>query len=171
MSNPEIARRCRVCGASVRANMQFCPQCGQAMIKPKVSVHSMPDGEELPRSAKANVNDRAKRSNLTPEQKSEPPSNIAGPASSTNELLAPDPSPVASESTAGSVGRQRRSARQPLYAENEDNGLLPRVEKFRQASVDMLDEAADDPSLRFVLVSVMLFLCFLLIFLASTVFN
>jgi hypothetical protein len=31
MSEPEIARRCTVCGASVRQHAMFCPQCGNAM--------------------------------------------------------------------------------------------------------------------------------------------
>ena len=31
MSDPEIARRCHQCGASIRANATFCPQCGRPM--------------------------------------------------------------------------------------------------------------------------------------------
>jgi uncharacterized OB-fold protein len=29
MSEPEIDRRCNVCGAAVRPRSVFCPQCGQ----------------------------------------------------------------------------------------------------------------------------------------------
>src|SRR5215204_1330270 len=29
MSLPEISRRCRSCGAAVRAGGRFCPQCGE----------------------------------------------------------------------------------------------------------------------------------------------
>ena len=29
MSEPEIDRRCKVCGAAVRPRSVFCPQCGQ----------------------------------------------------------------------------------------------------------------------------------------------
>ncbi|HZH32438.1 MAG TPA: zinc-ribbon domain-containing protein, partial [Pyrinomonadaceae bacterium] len=31
MSEPEIARRCLSCGASVRGRASFCPQCGSRM--------------------------------------------------------------------------------------------------------------------------------------------
>lgn len=43
--------------------------------------------------------------------------------------------------------------------------IAPRVEKLRQASSVMLDEAAYDPSLRFVLVAVVIFVLTLLLFL------
>jgi hypothetical protein len=38
--------------------------------------------------------------------------------------------------------------------------LMPRVEKMRQTSAVMLDEAAIDPSLRFVLIAIALFVIF-----------
>lgn len=33
MSEPEIARRCTTCGASVRQHAMFCPQCGEPIPK------------------------------------------------------------------------------------------------------------------------------------------
>jgi hypothetical protein len=44
---------------------------------------------------------------------------------------------------------------------------LNRVEKFRQISGAMIDEAAYDPSLRFVLVAAVLFVLFLVLLLLS----
>ncbi|MDQ3666640.1 MAG: hypothetical protein M3410_08700 [Acidobacteriota bacterium] len=44
---------------------------------------------------------------------------------------------------------------------------LNRVEKFRQISSAVIDEAAYDPSLRFVLVAVGLFVLFILLLLLS----
>lgn len=41
-------------------------------------------------------------------------------------------------------------------------GLRPRVEKVREASIVMLEEASDDSGLRFILVAVVLFILFLL---------
>jgi hypothetical protein len=60
--------------------------------------------------------------------------------------------------------RVRTAAREAV----EEN-LLPRVEKLRQASNVVLDEAAYDPSLRFILIAVALFIIFLLILFASKV--
>ncbi len=47
-----------------------------------------------------------------------------------------------------------------------DDGLN-RVEKFRQISSALIDEAAYDPSLRFVLVAAVLFVLFLFLLLLS----
>jgi hypothetical protein len=44
---------------------------------------------------------------------------------------------------------------------------LNRVEKFRQISSAVIDEAAYDPSLRFVLVAALLFVLFLVVLLLS----
>ncbi len=38
MSDPEIARRCHQCGASVRAVATFCPQCGRPMEQRKAEA-------------------------------------------------------------------------------------------------------------------------------------
>ena len=48
-----------------------------------------------------------------------------------------------------------------------DEDGLNRVEKFRQMSTAVIDEAAYDPSLRFVLVAAVLFVLFLLLLLLS----
>jgi hypothetical protein len=45
--------------------------------------------------------------------------------------------------------------------------LRPRVEKLREASTVVFDEATDDPGLRFVIVAALLFILFLFIFLFS----
>jgi hypothetical protein len=61
------------------------------------------------------------------------------------------------------VGRRAVAAVGASVGEN----LRPRVEKLREASTGVLDEAADDPGLRFVIVAALLFLIFLFIFLFS----
>jgi hypothetical protein len=45
--------------------------------------------------------------------------------------------------------------------------LRPRVEKLREASTVVFDEATDDPGLRFVIVAALLFLVFIFIFILS----
>jgi hypothetical protein len=60
--------------------------------------------------------------------------------------------------------RVRTAAREAV----EEN-LLPRVERLRQASNVVLDEAAYDPSLRFVLIALVLFFIFLVILLVNNI--
>ncbi len=66
-----------------------------------------------------------------------------------------------------------RSKRQRVTAiarDVVDEKLSPRVEKLRQASTVMLEEASYDPSLRFVLVAVALILLSLLLLLLNYLF-
>ena len=51
----------------------------------------------------------------------------------------------------------------------EPDGMLARVEKFRKVSSVVIDQAAYDPSLRFVLIAIALFLIFLILLLASKI--
>ena len=67
-----------------------------------------------------------------------------------------------------------RSKRQRMTAAARDvvdEKLSPRVEKLRQASNVMLEEASYDPSLRFVLVAVALILLSLLLLLLNYLFS
>jgi hypothetical protein len=72
--------------------------------------------------------------------------------------------PGATDRTQRKRQRVRTAAREAV----EEN-LLPRVERLRQASNVVLDEAAYDPSLRFVLIALALFLVFLALLLASSI--
>ena len=69
----------------------------------------------------------------------------------------------------GGVARSKRQRVRTAAREAVEENLLPRVEKLRQASNVVLDEAAYDPSLRFILIALALFLIFLLILLASNI--
>jgi hypothetical protein len=71
---------------------------------------------------------------------------------------------VAGDGTPPKLHRMRKAAREAV----EEN-LLPRVERLRQASTVVLDEAAYDPSLRFVLIAIVIFIIFLIILLASRI--
>ena len=59
------------------------------------------------------------------------------------------------------------AATQPLTAERD--GVRARVEKFRKVSSVMIDQAAYDPSLRFLLVAAALILLFLVLLILSKV--
>src|SRR5258707_11307371 len=48
MPDPEIARRCSVCGATVRHRALFCPQCGQGVANQEAAVKT--DSERAPSS-------------------------------------------------------------------------------------------------------------------------
>jgi hypothetical protein len=62
-------------------------------------------------------------------------------------------------------GRMRQRA--ATVGASVGENLRPRVEKLREASTVVFDEATDDPGLRFIIIAVVLFLIFLLIFLFS----
>jgi cobalamin biosynthesis Mg chelatase CobN len=65
--------------------------------------------------------------------------------------------------TRGGRMRQRAATVGASVGEN----LRPRVEKLREASTVVFDEASDDPGLRFVIIAALLFLLFLFILLFS----
>ena len=100
MSEPEIARRCSACGASVRQNAMFCPQCGNQVPQPEATTASQP---------------------------------------------VPVTHPMTTE------------------------GVRGRVKKIRKVSSVMIDQAAYDPSLRFLLVAAGMFLIFLILLILSKV--
>ncbi|HKP73627.1 MAG TPA: hypothetical protein VJT82_11855 [Pyrinomonadaceae bacterium] len=74
-------------------------------------------------------------------------------------------SAAATPAQAESRGRMRQRAASVGASVGEN--LRPRVEKLREASIVVFDEASDDPGLRFVLVAVALFVVFLLFLLFS----
>ena len=110
MSEPEIARRCAACGASVRQSAMFCPQCGSPVSQTQTTT-----------------------------------------ATAVTETIADVPAPTL-----------------PPAKVHED-GVRARVERLRQVSSIMIDQAAYDPSLRFLLVAAAMFLIFLVLLILSKV--
>ena len=100
MADPEIARRCTACGASVRQGAMFCPQCGDPMA--------------------------------------------------TETIV--DTAPA-----------------QPLLPARPPEGVKAHVEKLQKFSSVVIDQAAYDPSLRFLLVAAAFFLLFLVLLILSKV--
>ena len=75
---------------------------------------------------------------------------------------------AAREATAGQAdARGRMRQRAASVGASVGENLRPRVEKLREASTVVFDEASDDPGLRFVIIAALLFLFFLFIFLFS----
>jgi hypothetical protein len=66
-----------------------------------------------------------------------------------------------SQTTRGAMGAKIQRA--TTLARDVEGDVIHRVQKVREISNVVLDEAGDDPSLRFVLVAAVLFLLFLVI--------
>lgn len=109
MSEPEIARRCSACGASVRQHAAFCPQCGN------------PIGETT--------------------------------AAATTTI------PAVKETIVDT----------PAAPTVHHEGVRGRVENIRKVSSVLIDQAAYDPSLRFLLVAAAFFILFIVLVIASKV--
>jgi hypothetical protein len=159
MSEPEIAHRCSSCGASVRQSALFCHQCGNAMTgqgtSPPVNANDAQKAHE-PEASKA----LAQGSKQVPAELSKTQPAIDPKTKPLKEQRRPTEKP--SKHGREIIEHVTRSAR----AGFEDN-VLGRVERIRKVSSIVIDQAAYDPSLRFLLVAVALFLLFLILLFLS----
>lgn len=139
---PEILHRCDSCGAAIREAAMFCPECGQPL-------------------------------NAT---QPEPPAAVAESAKPV-EAPKKEPAPAVAETRKAS-GPERHGARERTRetlhrASTAARGAIDlpvkQVEKIHHVSSVMLDEAHYDPSLRFVLVALGLFLLFVILLVLSKV--
>ena len=69
--------------------------------------------------------------------------------------------------TRGAEPRVRVRGRAAAVGASVGESLKPRVERLREASSVVIDEAADDPGVRFLVIAAVLFLLFLLLWLLS----
>ena len=139
MSKPEIARRCPICGASIREAAAFCPHCGETLAQQNLEKRPTTSVVKTPELDEGKAEPRA-RGATTPQ---------------TDAGKAP-------------VGKVRdRIQRATTMARDVEGDVIHRVKKVRQMSSVVLDEAGYDPSLRFVLVAAALFLLFLLVLLLN----
>lgn len=189
---PEIARRCKSCGAAIRPRSAFCPQCGISVAvdgaKP-APANASPAATESPQSKPADSAQLAET--IAPTTMAETPAQAQAPVQM--EAAAPDGvrgkdtaaavpgAPVESPALANTIapgtltpsdadaaGKQPRVATAKAREFVDDN-MRPRAEKLRRASNVVLDEAAADPSLRFVLVATVLIVLSLLILLLGRI--
>jgi hypothetical protein len=179
VSEPEIARRCPHCGISLRERAFFCPQCGKEIEEP-------PETEEAPSSPGFDQPTLTERDTLAWDagaakattQDIHPKSQLKKPGSGktkqkksvarvSNSPQMPNREPARKDG-AGSQSERKNRAVSATRGVIEDN-VLQRVEKLRKVSSVVIDEAAYDPSLRFVLVAALLFLMFLVIVIVSKV--
>jgi hypothetical protein len=192
MSLPEISHRCTSCGAAAReADALFCPECGKPLSsKPKnaddaetrVSENHSPSttaAEKTPAESKETVA-AAVEPNSAPDV---PTVNQETIREAVEPNSAPDVSPATVSRKVERAGEQpapRRGdkTRERLHRASEvardvTRGVIEepakRVEKIRQASHVVIEEATYDTSLRFVLVAVGLFVVFVILLVVSKV--
>ena len=160
MSEPEIDRRCNLCGAAIRSRAAFCPQCGQPVLHQSRSADTQIDLGEAPiinNDAPVFRNDTPViNNNDTVPLIREPLPDLAKtqPLTAFPKPIAPPPEPKPQT--------QNVAPTKGLTAKG-------RVDKIRKASSIVIDQAAYDPSLRFVLVAAAFFLLFLFLLVMSKV--
>ena len=201
MSQPEISKRCLKCGATIREYARFCPQCGQpfrAAARVEASAPTIPLPEprgstsaeqmNLPSAPRARderpapsapaSSELAPTGELAPPPENSSPPSIKQPARATPAANESSPAALKPTSTSGLFGTTgeeveptERQGRLRSKLTAVEAGVRPRAEKLRQTSSDILDEAADDPALRFVLIAIGMFLVFVLFFILSRILS
>lgn len=193
MSEPEIARRCPTCGASIREVALFCPQCGNAQPQPHAAAEpestskntapledadieapqsSMSDTIAIERPGRTSSQSVLMSPTIAIEKPDETHETPEAPADSRSmsdtiaiEKPPEKPKTAAGVGVRGAVGSQLRRAN--TLARGVEGDVIHRVQKVRQISSVVLEEAGDDPGLRFVLVAAIVFILFLVIVLLN----
>lgn len=179
MAEPEISRRCHFCGASLRVRGMYCQQCGNLTTDSPSDTHRLersPETEEvmsapetvsvdlstLPTAELANGYS-ADASDTVPLQPQTNDPHV--PLWDSHAKTAPITSSSASRQSATTPLAGASAARTVIEERLED--AKKGLEKVREISTVMLDEASYDPSARFVLVAAVLFVLFLIILIMS----
>jgi len=168
MFKPEIARRCSVCGASIREAAFFCPQCGEELTqqdreeKSTTTVITTPLTELSPAQDETKTEGHGSQSEPERQGAKE---GAAKPSQKTPAGKTPAGKALIGKAPVGKVRNKIQKATN--LARDVEGDVLHRVQKVRQISSVVLDEAGYDPSLRFVLVAAALFLLFLVILLLN----
>ncbi|HEY0544243.1 MAG TPA: zinc ribbon domain-containing protein [Pyrinomonadaceae bacterium] len=167
---PEISHRCPSCGASVRSSAQFCPQCGRQL---KGSASDSLSAPEAADSQPLQSSTQDLRTTPLPPLSTVIEASSQGATPSAADVAAPDAADgnhavaqraVAAKDESLSKRQRVKEAARGVMQEN----VRPRVEKLRQASSTMIEEAsAIDPSLRFIIIAVFLFIIFIVMLLLS----
>ena len=173
MSEPEIARRCPTCGASIREVALFCPQCGNAQPPRQTRTAAEPETTSKPTAPLESKLGESSQKSMSDTIAIERPEDIPKAAdespsmSDTMVIERPERAPKApiSPGVRGAVGA--RIQRATTLARDVEGDVIHRVQKVREVSSVVLDEAGSDPGLRFVLVAVIVFVLFLVIVLLN----
>ena len=182
---PEISHRCPACGVSIRdfdERALFCPECGKPLVTGEThetnivtEKASETDGLQS-QPVVAGADDSATESAAVSEAVPEQPRVDEPPQHETPELSTEDVAPPTIDPSKPTRHGARERTRETLHRAStvargaiEDN--VKRVEKIHHVSSVMFEEAHYDPSLRFVLVALGLFLVFVLLLVLSKVMS
>jgi DNA-directed RNA polymerase subunit RPC12/RpoP len=163
--DPEISHRCSNCGAAIRSRAQFCAQCGKQVKKDAAGSKPVVAPSE-PKKAKRSEKEM-KTTPLTPlKQPAEPVAEATPNANAQAALETLDGThavPAVWVDEKQAKKHRVKDAARGMVKEN----VKPRVEKLRKVSNVVLEEAAIDPSLRFVLIAALIFIVFVTVLLLS----
>lgn len=155
---PEISHRCSSCGASIRdGDALFCPECG----KPLAEGEIRPKENDQPALAEAESSDKTAAAETPP---SEP--TVDAPPPKADAEAADHPHRIGDKTR---ETLHRASAAASAAARGVIEEPAKQVEKIRHASTHVIEEASYDPSLRFVLVALGLFVVFIILLVLSKV--
>jgi hypothetical protein len=169
MSNTKTLRRCGSCGSNVRQNSRFCPRCGGKMNGDgKESLKTNVKQEPIVKLEPAVAKEKATNTNTNLVIETPSTENIANTETTDKPI---PPTKTLSNSNDGNMSSANVtpiSSPPHVQHETNDKGLLPKVEKLKQVSHEMLDEAAIDPSLRFLLIAAFIFIVFVVFLILNT---
>jgi len=159
---PEILHRCESCGAIIREAAMFCPECGKPLAVTKQ--------EEPDLNAEASAPPSTDAAASTSEQ-SMASSGVEEHLANADQAKA-DSEPVKAVTSERHGARER--TRETLHrASTAARGAIERpvkqVERIHHVSTVVLEEAHYDPSLRFALVALGLFVLFVILLVLSKV--
>ena len=154
MSEPAIAHRCPSCGVAIRDQAFFCPQCGKPLERQSdlnATIGVTDWNATVVEAAPVEVT-KSDTAELTEQP-------AAAPTKSRK--------PALGQQTLGKVGAGVQKAAHA--ARGVEDNVVHGVQKIRNVSSVVIDEASYDPSLRFVLVAIALFVLFLVMLLLSKI--
>jgi hypothetical protein len=176
MADPEIARRCRFCGAAIRVRGFFCPQCGRPTSEPtsdESGDERATETEEVfeaPKTVSMDLSGLPTADLFNPQSAGDAATVPLRPPN-TPELTAFEEQPAAKLADTVAIRAPHRTQPEDASRSRQMRETLGDVkkgfDKVREISTVMLDEASYDPSARFVLVAAILFILFLVILILS----
>lgn len=173
---PEISHRCPSCGASLRdREALFCHECGKPLSKDALNA-AQPGPADSP-SADLALSREAKESQAAETPIAEAVIDTSNEARAmegkhiTKAKDSPPPEKIAALQPAPRIGGKTRERlhRASAVARGVIEDEVKRVEKIRHVSTTIVEEASYDPSLRFVLVALGLFIVFVVLLVLSKV--